>query len=91
MANSNHDRIRTICELFLRRGLKVENRHFVYSILIVYASRGMPSSINRYKSTLTTGLQIILSLLIRVYLHSFSSCCLSNLQNPTKFSDNSDL
>jgi len=25
------------------------------------------------------------------YLHSFSCCCLPNLQNPTKFSENLDL
>jgi len=28
---------------------------------------------------------------IRVYLHSFSCCCLPNLRNPTKFSENSNL
>jgi len=27
-----------------------------------------------------------LSLIIRVYLHSFSSCCFQNLPNPMKFS-----
>jgi len=32
-----------------------------------------------------------LSLTIQVYLHSFSSCCLSNLQNQAKFSENSNL
>jgi len=32
-----------------------------------------------------------LSLTIRVYLYLFSSCCLSNLQNPAKFSENSNL
>jgi len=29
-----------------------------------------------------------LMLTILVYLHSFSSCCLANLQNPMKFSEN---
>jgi len=29
-----------------------------------------------------------LSLTIRVYLHSFSSCCLRNVRNPAKFSEN---
>jgi len=38
------------------------------------------------KSTFS-GLQLLLT--IRVYLHSFSSCCLSNLRNPAKFSENS--
>jgi len=33
---------------------------------------------------------ITLSLTIRVYLHSFSSCCLSNLRKPAKFSENSN-
>jgi len=28
--------------------------------------------------------------LTRVYLYSFSSCCLSNLRNPAKFSKNSN-
>jgi len=32
-----------------------------------------------------------LSLTIRVYLHSFSRCCLRNVQNPAKFSENSNL
>jgi len=27
----------------------------------------------------------------RVYLHSFSSCCLRNLRNPATFSENSNL
>ena len=38
-----------------------------------------------------TGLQLTLSLTIRVYLYSFSSCCLPNLRNPAKFSENSNL
>jgi len=32
-----------------------------------------------------------LSLTIHVYLHSFSCCCLRNVRNPTKFSENSIL
>jgi len=32
-----------------------------------------------------------LSLTIRAYLHSFSSYCLPNLRNSTKFSENSNL
>jgi len=32
-----------------------------------------------------------LSMTIRVYLHSFSSCYLQNLRNPAKFSENSNL
>jgi len=32
-----------------------------------------------------------LSLTIRVYLHSFSGCYLSNLRNQAKFSENSNL
>jgi len=32
-----------------------------------------------------------LSRIIRVYPHSFRCCCLSNLRNPAKFSDNSNL
>ena len=32
-----------------------------------------------------------LSLIILVYLHSFSCCCVRNLQNPAKFSENSNL
>ena len=37
------------------------------------------------KSTFS-GLVTMLSLTIRVYVHSFSSYCLPNLRNPTKFS-----
>ena len=33
----------------------------------------------------------MLSLTIRVYLHTFSCCCLPNLQNLVKFSENSNL
>ena len=33
----------------------------------------------------------MLSLTTRVYLHSFSCCCLPNLKNPTKFPENSNL
>jgi len=33
----------------------------------------------------------MLSLTIQVYLHSFSCCCFPNLQNPVKFSKNSNL
>jgi len=32
-----------------------------------------------------------LSLTIRVNLYSFSCCCLRNLRNPAKFSENSNL
>jgi len=32
-----------------------------------------------------------LSLAMRVYLHSFSCCCLLNLQNPAKFRERSCL
>jgi len=32
-----------------------------------------------------------LSLIILVYLHSFSCCCVRNLRNPKKFSENSNL
>jgi len=32
-----------------------------------------------------------LTLTILVYLHSFSCCCVRNLQNPKKFSENSNL
>jgi len=32
-----------------------------------------------------------LSLTIRVYIHSFSCCCLPNLRNLAKFSENSNL
>jgi len=35
--------------------------------------------------------QRVTTLTIRVYLHSFSSCCLSHMQNPVKFSENSNL
>jgi len=43
------------------------------------------------KSTFS-GLQVTTtSLTIQIYLHLFSSCCLPNLQNPAKFSDNSNL
>jgi len=44
------------------------------------------------KSTQRTYIQWLttLSLTIRVDLHSFSSCCLSNLRNPAKLSENSN-
>jgi len=32
-----------------------------------------------------------LSLTILVYLHSFSCCCVRNMRNPEKFSENSNL
>ena len=32
----------------------------------------------------------MLSLTIRVYLHSFTCCCLRNMRNPAKFSENSN-
>ena len=32
-----------------------------------------------------------LSLTILVYLHSFSCCCVRNLRNPEKFTENSNL
>jgi len=38
--------------------------------------------IEKYIQWVTT-----LSLTIRVYLHSFSCCCLRNLRNPEKFSE----
>ena len=42
--------------------------------------------VEKYIQRVTT-----LSPTIRVYVYSFSSCCLSNLQNHVKFSENSNL
>jgi len=42
--------------------------------------------IEKYIHWITT-----LSLTTQVYFHSFSSCCLPNLRNPAKFSENSNL
>jgi len=42
--------------------------------------------LQKYTQRVTT-----LSLTIRVYLHSFRSCCLQNLRNFAKFSENTNL
>jgi len=49
------------------------------------ANQRKEHNVEKYIHWLTT-----MSLTIRVYLHSFSSCCLSDLQNSAKFSENSN-
>ena len=46
------------------------------------ANQRKEHNVEKYIQLLTT-----LSMAIRVYLHSFSSCCLPNLRNPAKFSE----
>jgi len=48
----------------------------------IYDKSTQKHDVGKYIQWVTT-----LSLTIRVYLYSFSSCCLSNLQNPAKFSE----
>jgi len=43
-------------------------------------------NVEKYIQLLTT-----LSLTLLVYLHSFSCCCVRNVWNPTKFSENLNL
>jgi len=50
------------------------------------ANQRKEHDVKKYIQWVTT-----LSLTIPVYLYSFSSCCLSNLQNHAKFCENSNI
>jgi len=49
-------------------------------------AKGKERNVEKYIQRVT-----MLSLAILVYFHSFSCCCLPNLRNPAKFSENSSL
>jgi len=66
---------------------------FVYAIPTVDLSGGTPCDINVMYTPLKNTFNglIILSLTMRVYLHSFSRSCLPNMRNHAKFWKKSDL
>ena len=50
-----------------------------------------PHGVKACQKLLQFDVLTMLSPTILVYLHSFSCCCVRNLRNPTKFSENSNL
>ena len=50
-----------------------------------------PRDAKAYQKLLQFDVLTTLSLTILVYLHSFSCCCVRNMRNPAKFSENSNL
>jgi len=83
MANSKHGVLLTVCEIFSRTELK--NRHFCQ----LYCDCRPIAEERTAASTWTAEKYIqwatILSPTIRVYLHSFTRCCIQNVRNRAKF------
>jgi len=50
-----------------------------------------PCNAKACQKLLQFGVPTTLSLTILVYLHAFSCCCVRNLRNPEKFTENSNL